>query len=143
MNSLKASFEISGSVIGKKSSIASKTVTSEPSRDQTLPSSNPIIPAPTIPNVLGTVSNESAPVLFTIFSLKHADGISIGVEPVAIIIFLVSISSYDPSIFSTLILLDETIIPFPEIASTLFDAKRPSIPPVNFETISFFLFIID
>ena len=143
MNSLKASFEISGSVIGKKSSIASKTVTSEPSRDQTLPSSNPIIPAPTIPNVLGTVSNESAPVLFTIFSLKLADGISIGVEPVAIIIFLVSISSYDPSIFSTLILLDETIIPFPEIVSTLFDAKRPSIPTVNFETISFFLFIID
>ena len=143
MNSLKASFEISGSVIGKKSFIASKTVTSEPSRDQTLPSSNPIIPAPTIPSVLGTVSNESAPVLLTIFSLKLADGISIGVEPVAIIIFLVSISSYDPSIFLTLTLLDETIIPFPEIASTLFDAKRPSIPPVNFETISFFLFIID
>ena len=65
-------------------------VTSDPSLDHTLPNSNPIIPAPTIPTVFGNFLNDSAPVLATMCSLKLAEGISIGLEPVARIIFFVS-----------------------------------------------------
>ena len=92
---------ISGSAIGKKVSIASITVTFEPSLDQTLPSSKPIIPAPTIPSDFGTFSNDKAPVLSTIFSPNLAAGISIGDEPLAIIIFFASITSKDPSLLTT------------------------------------------
>ena len=97
---MRDSLEISVSVIGKKSSNASITVTSEPSLDQTLPSSRPIIPAPTTPNLLGTLSKAKAPVLSTICLPKLAAGISIGEEPVAIIIFLVSTFSEEPSALS-------------------------------------------
>ena len=97
LNSLNDSLAISLSVIGKKSSSASIIVTLEPSLDQTLPSSRPIIPAPIIPNDFGTSLNDSAPVLSTIFLPNFADGISIGLDPVAIIIFFVSMFSMDLS----------------------------------------------
>ena len=79
------------SAIGRKLSRASITVTLEPNLDHTLPSSKPIIPAPTTPRLLGTSSKQSAPVLSTICVPKIADEISIGFDPVAIIIFFVSI----------------------------------------------------
>ena len=91
LNSFKTSLEILLSAIGKNSSMASSTVTSEPSLDQTLPSSNPITPAPIIPNFLGTESNSNAPVLSTIsLLLISATGILIGDDPVAMTIFFVS-----------------------------------------------------
>ena len=40
-----------------------------------------------MPSVFGTESKDKAPVLSTILSLKLADGISIGHDPVAITIF--------------------------------------------------------
>ena len=64
------------------------TVTFEPKRAQTLPSSRPITPAPITPRVSGTDSISKAPVLSKIFlSSNFAEGISIGDDPVAIIIF--------------------------------------------------------
>ena len=75
----------------------------------------PIIPAPTIPIVFGNFSNDNAPVLSTIFSLKLAEDISIGLEPVARIIFFVSMFSIDPSIFVTSTILSDTTFPLPEI----------------------------
>ena len=96
MNSLNVSLEISLSVIGKKSSIASITVTFEPNLAQTRPSSSPITPAPITPNVFGTLFSSRAPVLSIILALSNlADPISIGDEPVAIIICFVSIISVD------------------------------------------------
>ena len=83
MNSLDESFASCLSIKGKKSVIASKIVTSEPSLDHTLPSSRPITPAPIIPRFSGTSSKFKAPVLSTTFSLQGAMGISIGDEPVA------------------------------------------------------------
>ena len=142
LNSLNVSFEISGSVIGKKVSSASITVTLEPSLDHTLPSSRPIIPAPTIPNDLGTLLNASAPVLSTILSPNLPAGISMGNEPVAIIIFFPSNSSIEPSLLVTSTRLLPTTFPDPEIESTLLAANNPDMPPVSFETISSFLFII-
>ena len=103
------------SAIGRKSSSASITVTSEPSLDQTLPSSKPIIPAPTTPSVLGTLSKERAPVLSTICLPKTADGISIGFDPVAIIIFFVSIFSVEPSVLETSTAVSYTHLTLPTI----------------------------
>ena len=100
IKSFNESFAISASAIGKKLSIASITVTLEPSLDHTLPNSRPITPAPITPTVLGTLLNSKAPVLSTIFLLsKIADGICIGDDPVAIIMFLVSTNSILPSVF--------------------------------------------
>ena len=59
------------------------------------------MPAPTTPSFLGTELKQSAPVLSTICLLNLADGISIGLEPVATIIFLASIVSLLPSGFVT------------------------------------------
>ena len=143
LNSFKVSLEMSWSVIGRNSSRASITVTSEPSLDHTLPSSSPIIPAPTTPSFLGTEFKQSAPVLSTICLLYLADGISIGLDPVATIIFLSSIVSVLPSCFVTSTLLISVTLPLPIIDSTLFAEKRPLMPPVSLCTISSFLFIID
>ena len=127
----------------RKSSIASMTVTFEPSLAQTLPSSRPITPAPITPNVSGTLSISSAPVLSNIFLLSNlAEPISIGDEPEAIMIFLDSIISTSPSILVNSTLFPAITFPLPAIGVTLFAAKSPPIPPVNFLTISSFLFII-
>ena len=68
-------------------SLASKTVTLEPKRFQTLPNSKPITPAPITPNFLGTSLIFKAPALSTISSLStSATGIEIGSEPTARII---------------------------------------------------------
>ena len=102
LKSLSVSLAISLSAIDKKSSIASITVTCEPSLDQTLPNSNPITPAPITPRVFGTESISKAPVLSKIFLLSNfAEPISIGDDPVAIIIFLDSIISTSPLEFVT------------------------------------------
>ena len=142
LNSLKDSLEISLSAIGRKSSNASITVTLDPSRDHTLPSSKPIIPAPTTPRVSGTLVKPNAPVLSTMFLPKGAEGISMGLDPVAIIIFLVSIFSTAPSAFTTSTVFASIIFPLPEYDSTLLEENNPLIPPVSLLTISSFLFII-
>mgnify|MGYP003722137787 CR=1 FL=1 len=115
LNSLKDSFAISWSVIGRNSSSASITVTFAPNLDQTLPNSRPIMPAPIIPNFLGTSLKDSAPVLSTIFLLNFADWISIGIEPVAMMIFLASICVIDPSGLVTSTRTSDKTLPLPTI----------------------------
>ena len=80
--------------------------------------------------------------LSTIFLPNFAEGISIGLDPVAIIIFFVSMFSIDLSGLVTSTLLLEIIFPLPTMCSTLFCANKEDIPPVSFFTILSFLFII-
>ena len=77
--------------------MASIMVTSAPSRDQTLPSSRPITPAPTTPMRAGTASNSSAPQESTICSPSNfAMGNSMGVDPEARITFFACKTSTSP-----------------------------------------------
>ena len=81
--------------------------------------------------------------LSIIFSLSNlADPISIGEEPVAIIICLDSTISVVPSDLATSTFPSLKTFPVPRIESTLFPTKRPEMPSVNFFTIEFFLSII-
>ena len=77
------------------------------------------------------------------FLPKGAEGISMGLDPVAIIIFLVSIFSTVPSAFTTSTVFASIIFPLPENDSTLLEENNPLIPPVSLLTISSFLFIIE
>ncbi len=62
----------------------SRTVTSDPSRLQTEPSSSPIAPAPMTSNFFGTSEKQSASVLLTIVSPSNFMlGSSTGTLPVA------------------------------------------------------------
>ena len=73
-------------IIWSKNSI---TVTFEPNLFQTLESSNPIYPPPITTNSFGTFSKDKAPVEETIlFSLILIPGKDVGIDPVAITIFL-------------------------------------------------------
>ena len=78
------------SIIDKILSAYSITVTFEPKRAQTEPSSKPITPPPTTNISLGIESKAKAPVEETIFfSSYFKNGNSTGTEPVAIQIFFV------------------------------------------------------
>src|SRR5258708_26943084 len=73
-------------------------VTLEPSRAQTDPSSRPIAPAPMTRNSGGGSVKVSASVLLTIvWPSNFANGNSIGALPVAMMMFLVSISCPAPA----------------------------------------------
>ena len=95
-----------------------------------------------MPSLFGTLSNLRAPVLSTIFSDHFAIGISIGLDPVANIINLVSRFVFSP-LFKTSIRFSLIIFPLPDIASTPFALNSPVIPVVSLLTTSSFLFIID
>src|SRR5688500_10197346 len=72
------------SATARNVSSASRTITSEPSRRHTLPSSRPMTPAPTTASFLGTVSKSSAPQLSTMFLPSNGMlGSSVGTEPAA------------------------------------------------------------
>ena len=82
------SLAIALSMIAKKSSNASRRITSEPNLAQTEPNSRPITPAPITPRRFGTSSISNAPVESRIKSLSTgATGIEIGREPEASITF--------------------------------------------------------
>ncbi len=82
----QASFAICSSAAPRKTGSASRIVTPDPRRRQTLPISRPITPAPITPRRLGTSGISSAPVLLRIsFSSKAAPGSSRGFDPVATI----------------------------------------------------------
>ena len=89
----------SSSTPGVMRSRNSITVTSEPSRRHTEPSSRPMMPAPITMRRLGTSVSSSAPVEETIFfSSTATPGSGITSEPVAIRMFLVgSVSLTAPS----------------------------------------------
>ena len=76
----------------------SRTVTSDPSRLQTEPSSRPIAPAPITRSFFGASVKQSASVLLTIvLPSNFANGSSTGTLPVATMMFLVSTSCVFPS----------------------------------------------
>ena len=80
--------ETSLSSMGKNSFSASKISTFDPNLDHTLPSSRPITPAPIIAKFLGTSVNSKAPELpIMVVPFHGTDGMLIGLEPVAKIIF--------------------------------------------------------
>ena len=86
-------------MIAKKSSNASRRITSEPNLAQTEPNSRPITPAPITPRRFGTSSISSAPVESRIKSLSTgATGIEMGREPEASITFWASMRDTDPSL---------------------------------------------
>jgi hypothetical protein len=80
---------VSSSTPGVMRSRNSTTVTFEPSRRQTEPSSSPITPAPITIRLLGTSGRASAPVESTIRFWSTVDAASgAGSEPVAMTMFL-------------------------------------------------------
>ena len=94
----------------------STTVTLAPSRAQTEPSSSPMTPPPTTTMVAGTLANSSAPVDETItFSSNSTStpGMPATSEPVAMTMFLASISSTLPSSAVTATLPAATTLPVP------------------------------
>ena len=114
-------------------------VTSEPRRFQTEPSSRPIAPAPMTRNFAGASVKRSASVLLTIvLPSNFANGNSIAALPVAITMFLVSISCVSPFDDLIEILPGAVMVPNPSNVVTLFVFMSARTPPVNvFTTLSF------
>ena len=99
--------------------------TTDPSLDHTLPSSNPITPAPIIASFFGVSLNSRAPELpTTVDPFQGTDGIFIGLEPAAKIIFLPLTVCFFPFEFVTSTSLAETNFPFPCMDSTLLCLNR-------------------
>ena len=91
-NAFCASFATASSAAPRNAGSASSTVTSAPSRRQTLPISRPITPAPTTPRRFGTAVIASAPALSSTRRLSNgAPGSARGTEPVATITFFAAI----------------------------------------------------
>ena len=80
--------------------------------------------------------------LSTTLLLNSAEAISIGDDPVAIIIFLAAMVSLVPSDLVTSTLFPAITFPLQVIGVTLLAAKSPPIPPVSFLTILSFLSIM-
>ena len=137
LNNFSVSLAICVSTAGRKSGKASRMTTSEPNRCQTLPSSNPITPAPMIPSRSGTRSNASAPVESTISSSSIGQGgIRIGVDPGAKISASALSCTDSPLGCRTLTSVDEVTVARPETNSTLFALSSPKTPCVSCPTTS-------
>ena len=84
-NALQTSISMPGVIWSRNST----TVTSDPSRFQTEPSSSPITPAPITTSRFGTSAISSAPVeVTTLFSSTSTPGREAGSDPVAMTMFL-------------------------------------------------------
>eukprot|EP01139_Manchomonas_bermudensis_P019173 Amastigsp_a676481_41.p2 type:complete len:221 gc:universal Amastigsp_a676481_41:1115-453(-) len=102
LSSRSKALATSPSIPAPMASLNSMTVTAEPSRDQTEPSSSPMTPPPMTAMRLGGASNASAPVdETTFFSSKGRNGSAMGSEPVAITMFLVEMVCLPPPMSST------------------------------------------
>ena len=123
----------------------SRIVTSLPSRFQTEPSSSPIAPAPMTRNFFGASSKQSASVLLTmVLPSNLADGSSIGTLPVAMTMFLVSISCVSPLEDFTETFPGAVIVPIPSSTITLFVFINWRTPPVSaLTTLSLRFCIVD
>ncbi|SCT48792.1 Uncharacterised protein [Staphylococcus aureus] len=108
-------------------------VTSEPKLANAVPNSDPMYPPPTTTNLPGTSCKFKAPVesITRLPNLKL--GISIGLEPVAMIAFL---KLYVCALFSSITrkLLLSTKYASPLTMLTLLPLSKPSTPPVNLLT---------
>ena len=135
-NDLSASRATRWSAAGRKSSSASRTVTSAPSRAQTLPSSRPMTPAPMMPSRFGTSENARAPSLSTMRSPStSATGIRTGTEPVARTMWRAVRVRRSPSpCGATATLPPPSRVASPAIDSTLFLRRSPATPRVSVRT---------
>ena len=107
------------------------TVTFEPSRAHTEPSSRPMTPPPTTTRLAGTLRNSSAPVDETItFSSISTltPGMPATSDPVAMMMFLASTSSALPSSPVTETLPAAMTLPVPRKESILFFLNRKATP---------------
>ena len=102
VKSFSASLAMAVSTVPRNAGNASSTVTSAPSRRQTLPISRPITPAPTTPSLRGTSGIASAPSLSSTRTLsKVTPGSARGFEPVAMMTCLaVSSAGFAPATVS-------------------------------------------
>ena len=133
---LAASLAIWSSAAARKSGNASSTVTSDPSRRQTLPSSRPITPAPMTPSRLGTSLNSSAPLLSTMRSPSVlATGMLMGSEPVAMMMFSALTVCWLPSWAVMATLPSPSSSAEPSMRVILFFLNSPAMPPVSCLTI--------
>jgi hypothetical protein len=97
--SLPASFAMAPSAAPRNAGSASSTVTSAPSRRQTLPISSPMTPAPTTPRRFGTAGIARAPALSSTRTLSiGTPGSARGFDPVATITcFAASSAGFAPA----------------------------------------------
>ena len=122
---------------GRIRSRNSTTVTFEPSRAHTEPSSSPIMPPPITSSRLGTDLNDSAPVeLTTLSSSTVIPGRLDGTEPEAMMMFLVSIVWPGPLSGVTSTLPGAAIEPVPRKVVILFFLNRNSMPETFAVTVS-------
>ncbi len=115
-------------------------VTFAPSRCQTLPSSSPITPAPTMPRRAGTASKSRAPAESTIREPSNgADGSAMGAEPLARTTFVaVTVSMTAPEDTSLISMaLPGMSRPCPWMDVTLFALNRVPMPRVSPATMLF------
>mmetsp|Transcript_37497 Transcript_37497/g.84556 ORF Transcript_37497/g.84556 Transcript_37497/m.84556 type:complete len:228 (+) Transcript_37497:554-1237(+) len=92
----------------------STTVTSDPRRAHTEPNSRPMTPPPMTVSFSGTLSKVRAPVLETIcFSSRSMPGRLTTSEPVASMMFFVSMTFSPPSLSATLTELGLARVPWP------------------------------
>ncbi len=129
---------ISSSTPGVMRSRNSTTVTSDPSRRQTEPSSRPMMPAPTTTRCFGTSASSSAPVDDTIFfSSTVTPGSGVTSEPEAIRMFFAeSVSFTAPSSPSTETAPALSMRPVPWNEAILFFLNRKATPLVVASTTS-------
>mmetsp|Transcript_9991 Transcript_9991/g.20232 ORF Transcript_9991/g.20232 Transcript_9991/m.20232 type:complete len:267 (-) Transcript_9991:495-1295(-) len=133
----------SGSMAGTMLGRNSMTSTSAPRRDQTLPSSRPMMPPPITAIFLGTSLSASAPVELTTFSSSMVTpGRGVTSEPVARMMFLPASLTSSPSSPATVTSFAPVTLPQPLTYLTLFFLKRPSMPLVRPPTAFSFCFII-
>mmetsp|Transcript_13818 Transcript_13818/g.37812 ORF Transcript_13818/g.37812 Transcript_13818/m.37812 type:complete len:286 (-) Transcript_13818:322-1179(-) len=124
---------ICASIGGQMSFANSITVTWDPSRLHTLPSSRPMTPPPMTTMRLGTSFRSRAPVDVTMVSSSTSTpGKAAGSEPVARMTFLVLIVSVVPSSLATTTSPGLAVSePQPFAYVTLFFLKSPSMPLVS------------
>mmetsp|Transcript_100284 Transcript_100284/g.146385 ORF Transcript_100284/g.146385 Transcript_100284/m.146385 type:complete len:238 (-) Transcript_100284:414-1127(-) len=105
------------SIVGHSRSENSTTVTLEPRRAQTEPSSSPMTPPPITTRCAGIFSSNKAPVEETqvrsVKSLKGKKDSSAGSEPVAIMVFLALICDLVPSSASISSVVASMNLPYP------------------------------
>ena len=117
------------SIPGKIRSSNSTTITLEPRRRHTEPSSSPMTPAPMTSIRSGTSSSTSAPVEETMrFSSMSMPGKRATSEPVAMTIALPSMVSFLPSAVLTSTLPGAAMRPVPWKVSILFFLNRKATP---------------
>src|SRR3954466_652651 len=119
-------------IFGKNST----TVTSDPSRDQTDPSSKPIAPPPTTTSRLGTESNAIAWSLdTTVVPSNFMKGNSTGAEPVAITTFFAdTLVGSVPALAETSTVVASTNDAVPVRTVILRALARAATPPTSFAT---------